>query len=89
MVKECKRRFLEKNKNKDKTLTKKLTVDEVMMNVIETGGSLNDFVNRFFPDYVDNEDEEIDEDFTYRREIEDLFRIKKREWREKDNKIYF
>lgn len=38
------------------------------MNVIETGGSLNDFVNRFFPNY--NEDE-TDEDFSYRREIEE------------------
>ncbi len=78
MVKECKRQFLEKNKNKDKKLTKKLTIDEVMMNVIETGGSLNDFVNRIFPNYAD--EEETDEDFSYRREMEDLFRKKKKEY---------
>jgi hypothetical protein len=81
MVKECKRRFLEKNKNKDKMLTKKLTVDEVMMNVIETSGSLIDFVSRFFPNYEDNEDDETDDEFTYRREMEDLFRVKKREYK--------
>jgi hypothetical protein len=80
MVRECKRRFLEKNKNKDKTIAKKLTVEEVMMNVIETGGSLSDFINRFFPNYVDNE-EETDDEFTYRREMEDLFRDKKREYK--------
>jgi hypothetical protein len=79
MVKECKRQFLEKNKNKEKMIAKKLTVDEVIMNVIETGGSLNDFVNRFFPN-SDNE-EETDEEFTYRREMEDLFREKKRVWK--------
>ena len=49
------------------------------MNVIETGGSLYDFVDRFFPEY--NIDDETDEQFTYRREMEDLFREKKREWR--------
>jgi len=81
MVRECKRRFLEKNKNKDKTIAKKLTVEEVMMNVIETGGSLSDFINRFFPNYVDNEEEETDDEFTYRREMEDLFRDKKREYK--------
>ena len=47
MVRECNRRFLDKNKNKDKNIARKLTVDEVMMNIIET-----------------------DEQFTYRRDME-------------------
>jgi len=79
MVKECKRRFLEKNKNKEKTITRVLTVDDVMMNVIETGGTVHDFVDRFFRDY--NIDDETDDEFTYRREMEDLFREKKREYK--------
>ena len=57
-----------------------------MMNIIETGGSLNDFVNRLFPDYSDNE-EETDEQFTYRRDMEDLFRNKKREWKLEQEKL--
>jgi hypothetical protein len=86
MVKECKRRFLEKNKNKDKSITKKLTDDEIIMNIIETGGTINDFLNKFFPDY--NNDEETDEQYEYRRKMEDMFRDKKREWkRNKDNII--
>jgi hypothetical protein len=80
MVKECKRQFLEKNKNKEKMIAKALTVDEVMMNVIETGGSVHDFVDRFFIDY--NMDDETDDQFTYRREMEDLFRVKKRAWKD-------
>jgi hypothetical protein len=87
MVKECKRRFLEKNKNKEKMITKKLTAEEVMMNIIETGGSLNDFVNKFFPNYINNEEEETDEDFTYRREMEDLFRQKKKEYKSRIENI--
>jgi hypothetical protein len=78
MVRECKRQFLEKNKNKDKEIMKKLSVEEVMMNIIEMGGSLNDFLIRFFPEY---EEEETDEEFEYRREIEDMFRKKKKEWK--------
>jgi hypothetical protein len=78
MVKECKRRFLEKNKNKEKTITKELTTEEIMMNIIETGGTLNDFVNRCIKYNID---EETDEEFVYRREMEDLFREKKREWK--------
>jgi hypothetical protein len=81
MVRECKRRFLEKNKKKEKTIAKKLTAEEVMMNIIETGGTVHDFVDRFFRDY-NLDEEETDEQFTYRREMEDLFRQKKREWRE-------
>lgn len=82
MVRECKRQFLEKNKKKEKTITKELTTEEIIMNVIETGGSVHDFIDRFFPDY-NIDDDETDEQFTYRREMEDLFRKKKREWREK------
>ena len=87
MVRECKRRFLEKNKNKDKTITKKLTAEDVMINVIETGGSVHDFVDRFFRYTID--DDETDEQFAYRREMEDLFRQKKREYKDekKDEKI--
>ena len=86
MVRECKRQFLEKNKNKDKEIMKKLSVEEVMMNIIEMGGSLNDFFIRFFP--IDEDDEEeTDEEFEYRREIEDMFRKKKREWKLKQESI--
>jgi hypothetical protein len=79
MVRECKRRFLEKNKNKEKTITKELTIDEVMINVIQTGGTVHDFVDRYFRYNID--DEETDDQFTYRRSMEDLFREKKREWK--------
>ena len=79
MVKECKRRFLEKNKNKDVSITKKLSEEEIIMNIIETGGTINDFLNKFFPDY--NNDDETDEQYQYRRNMEDLFREKKREWK--------
>jgi len=81
MVRECKKQFLEKNKNKEKTITKKLSIDEVMMNVIETGGTVHDFVSRVFPRFGDTDEEETDEQFIYRREMEDLFRQKKREWK--------
>lgn len=82
MVRECKRRFLEKNKNKDKTLTKKLTTEEVMMNIIETGGSVNDFIKIMFPAFLDDDIEETDEECKHRREMEDMFIKKKREWRD-------
>ena len=85
MVRECKRRFLEKNKNKDKTLTKKLTTEEVMMNIIETGGSVNDFIKIMFPAFLYDDIEETEEECKYRREMEDMFIKKKREWR--DGKI--
>jgi hypothetical protein len=85
MVRECKRQFLEKNKNKEKEITKKLSTEEVMMNIIETGGSLYDYINKFFPDYID--EEETEEQFTYRREMEDMFRKKKREWKMKQSEI--
>jgi hypothetical protein len=79
MVNECKRIFLEKNKNKDKAITKKLSEEEMMTNIIETGGTINDFLNKFFPEY--NTDEETDEQYEYRRKMEDLFREKKKEWK--------
>ena len=47
------------------------------MNIIETEGSLNDFLNKAFPEYVNDEDE-TDEEFQYRREMEDIFRKKKK-----------
>jgi hypothetical protein len=82
IIRECKRRFLEKNKNKEITLTKALSIEDVMLNVIETGGSVHDFVDRYFR-YDD--EEETDEQFTYRREMEDIFRAKKREWLKSHN----
>jgi hypothetical protein len=81
IVRECKRQFLEKNKNREKVITRKLTDEEIMSNVIESGGNIYDYVSRAFPDYTDIE--ETDEQFKYRREMEDLFRQKKREWRMK------
>jgi hypothetical protein len=77
IVRECKRRFLEKNKNKDTTITKELSIDDVMAMVIETGGSVHDFVDRYFRVL---DDEETDEQFIYRRQMEDLFRERKRQW---------
>ena len=61
MVRECKRRFLEKNKNKDKTLTKKLTIDEIIINIIEPGGTINDFIKVMFPTFLDDVDETDEE----------------------------
>jgi CII-binding regulator of phage lambda lysogenization HflD len=83
IVRECKRRFLEKNKNKETMLTKELDVEEVMINVIETGGSVHDFVDRYFG--YDMDDDETDEQFAYRREMEDVFREKKRDWKNRGN----
>jgi hypothetical protein len=80
MVRECKKKFLEKNKKKETTLIKKLSDEEIMMNIIETGGSLYDYVSKAFPDYMDNE-EENEEQFEHRRTMEDLFRKKKKEWK--------
>lgn len=81
MVRECKMRFLEKNRNKEKDITKSLTAEEVMMIVIETGGSVQNFVDRFF---TYDMDEETDEQYLYRREMEDLFRAKKQEWKKRE-----
>ena len=55
------------------------------LNVIETGGSVHDFVDRFFIEY--NMDDETDEQFTYRREMEDLFRVKKKAWKEGERNV--
>jgi hypothetical protein len=87
MVRECKRRFLEKNKNKDKTLTKKLTTEEMMINIIETGGSVTDFIKIMFPAFLDDDTDETEEECKHRREMEDMFIKKKREWRDKMKEI--
>lgn len=80
IVKECKKQFLDKNKKKEKEITKELTDEEIMMNVIETGGSVNDFIERIIEDI--DLDNETDEQFEYRRNMEDLFRKKKKEYKE-------
>ena len=85
IVRECKKQFLEKNKNKEKEITKELTDEEIMMNIIRSGGSVYDFVCRVFD--VDDIDNETDEQFNYRRKMEDLFKQKKKEWRESKEKI--
>jgi len=87
MVRECKRRFLEKNKNKDKEITKKLTVEEVMKNIIETGGTVNDFIKILFPTFLNEDMEETDDEIRYRRDMEDMFIKKKREWKEYKDEI--
>jgi hypothetical protein len=79
IVKQCKKQFLEKNKNKEKEIAKELTHEEIMMNIIETGGSLYDFIDRITDVDIDNE---TDEEFQYRRKMEDLFRQKKKEWKQ-------
>ena len=79
IVRECKRRFLEKNKNKEKQITKELTQEELMMNIIETGGNINDFIRLYFGEDYDFENE-TDEECKSRRDLEDNFIRKKREW---------
>lgn len=79
MVRECRKKFLDRNKNKEKEITKKMKDEEVMMMVIESGGTLNEFIDRIFPNRdIDNEDDEL---FYYRRKMEDEFISKKREWK--------
>ena len=73
IVRECKKQFLEKNKNKEKEIAKELTEEDIMMTIIRNDGSLYDFID------IDNE---TDEQFEYRRKMEDLFKQKKREWKE-------
>ena len=80
IVRECKKQFLEKNKHKEKEIAKELTDEEIMMNVIRNGGTLYDFVYRLFD--IDDIDNETDEQFEYRRKMEDLFKQKKKEWKE-------
>jgi hypothetical protein len=76
--------FLEKNKNKDKMLTKNLTLEEMMMNIIQTGGTVNDFIKTMFPSFLDEDIEETEEECKYRREMEDIFIKKKKEWKLKE-----
>lgn len=79
MVRECRKQFLEKNKNKEKEIAKKMTEEEVMMMVIESGGSVNEFIEKIFPNRdIDEDDDEL---FNYRRKLEDKFILKKREWK--------
>jgi hypothetical protein len=78
IVRQCKKQFLEKNKNKEKEITKELTDEEIMMNVIKSGGGLYDFIDRLFD--MEDIDNETDEQFEYRRKMEDLFKQKKKEW---------
>jgi transcriptional regulator NrdR family protein len=79
MVRECRKQFLEKNKNKEKEIAKKMTEEEVMMMVIESGGSVNEFIDKIFPNRdIDEDDDEL---FNYRRKLEDKFILKKREWK--------
>ena len=79
IVRQCKKQFLEKNKKKEKEIAKELTGEEIMMNVIKSGGTLYDFIDRLFD--IEDIDNETDEQFEYRRKMEDLFKQKKREWR--------
>jgi len=78
IIRVCKKRFLEKNKNKNKKITKELTVEEIMMNVIESGGTVNDFIMNYYGEEYDIEDE-TEEECKRRRELEDTFIRKKRE----------
>jgi muconolactone delta-isomerase len=80
IVRECKKQFLEKNKNKEKEITKELTDKDIMMNIIKSGGNLYDFVDRLFD--IDDIDNETDEQYEYRRKMEDLFKQKKKEFKE-------
>ncbi len=84
IVRQCKKQFLEKNKKKDKEITKELSDEEIMMIIIKNGGNLYDFVDRVFD--IEDIDNETDEQYEYRRKMEDLFKQKKREW--KTNSCY-
>ena len=79
IVRQCKKQFLDKNKHKEKEITKELTDEEIMMNVIKSGGNLYDFVDRLFD--IEDIDNETDEQYEYRRNMEDLFKQKKKEWK--------
>ncbi len=80
IVRQCKKQFLEKNKNKEKEIAKELTDEEIMMIIIKNGGNLYDFIDRVFD--IENIDNETDEQFEYRRKMEDLFKQRKREYKE-------
>ena len=78
IVRQCKKQFLEKNKNKEKEIAKELTDEEIMMCTIKSGGSINSFLYRLFD--MEDLDNETDEQFAYRRKMEDLFKQKKKEY---------
>jgi hypothetical protein len=80
IVRQCKKQFLEKNKNEEKEITKELTDEEIMMNVVKSGGGLYDFIDRLFD--MEDIDNETDKQFEYRRKMEDLFKQRKKEWKE-------
>jgi hypothetical protein len=82
IVRQCKKQFLEKNKNKEKEITKELTDEDIMMIIIKNGGNLYDFVDRVFD--IEDIDNETDEQFQYRRKMEDLFKQRKKEYRQKN-----
>jgi hypothetical protein len=85
MVRECRKQFLEKNKNKEKDIAKKMTDEEVMEMIIESGGSLNEFIDRIFPNReIDDDDDEL---FNERRKMEDVFIAKKREWKKAQTRV--
>lgn len=89
IVRQCKKQFLDKNKHKEKEITKELTDEEIMTCVVRSGGSLQSFLYRLFD--MEDLDNEIDEQFVYRRKMEDLFKQKKKEWNEslKQKRIRF
>jgi hypothetical protein len=79
IVRQCKKQFLEKNKNKEKEIIKELSDEEIMMLIIREGGSLYQFVDRVFD--IDEIDNETDEQFEYRRKMEDLFKQRRKEFK--------
>jgi len=79
IVRQCKKQFLDKNKKKEKEITKELSDEDIMMIIIKNGGNLYDFVDRVFD--IEDIDNETDEQFQYRRKMEDLFKQRKREWK--------
>ena len=85
IVRQCKKQFLEKNKNKEKEIAKDLTDEDIMMIIIKNGGNLYDFVDRVFD--IEDIDNETDEQFEYRRKMEDLFKQKKREYKKGNSLI--
>jgi len=82
IVRQCKKQFLEKNKNKEKEIAKELSDEDIMMIIIKNGGNLYDFVDRVFD--IEDIDNETDEQFEYRRKMEDLFKQRKREYKQKN-----
>lgn len=79
IVRQCKKQFLEKNKHKEKEIAKELTDEEIMMCVIRSEGSLQSFLYRLFD--MEDLDNETDDQFIYRRKMEDLFKQKRKEWK--------